>query len=59
VRDWKAWEVFVAEWYVFCCPTSKNDAGIPGTLLDWSYTLNGLSDQAHDIVGVVVELFGF
>lgn len=56
VGDGESREVIVAERQIFRCPATQNDPLVPGTVLRWRYSANGLSNQSHNIISVVVKL---
>ena len=56
VGDGESREVIVAERQIFRCPATQNDPLVPGMVLRWRYSANGLSNQSHNIISVVVKL---
>ena len=56
MRYGEGWEVLRAEREELDGPTPEDKALIPGLERIWGDRLNGFCDEAHDVVGVVVEL---
>lgn len=52
----KGGQVFGAEREKFGGPAPEHQALIPGAVGIWAHGSNGLRDEAHDVIGVVVEL---
>ena len=58
VRDGEGGEVFCAEGEELDGPAAEDQALVPRFERVWGGGLNGFRDEAHDVVGVVVELKG-
>lgn len=56
MRYGKGGEVFCAEREELDGPAPKDKTLIPGLEGIWGHGSNGFRDEAHDVVGVVVEL---
>lgn len=52
-------EVFRAEREEFESPAAEDQALIPGFEGVWGDGLYAFSNEAHDVVGVIIELKGF
>ena len=53
---WEVRQIFRAEREVFCGPTAEDDALGPPSCGVGRYGLDGFGNEAHDGVGIVVEL---
>ena len=49
-------EVFRAEREKLEGPAAENQALIPGFERTWGDGLNGFCNEAHDVVGIIIEL---
>lgn len=58
MRDGEGGEVFCAEGEELDGPAAEDQALVPRFERVWGDGLNGFRDEAHDVVGVVVELKG-
>ena len=59
MRYWKGGKIFRAEGEELDGPATEDEALVPRFEGVWRNRLNCFRDEAHDIVGVVVELARF
>lgn len=59
MRYWEGGEVFRAEREELEGPAAEDQALVPGSEGIGGDGSDGFGDEAHDVVGIVVELAGF